>query len=165
MCMKNLNINCLLFENYSSNVETGITFSNVNTMIYAYRNQEDMLVVDEINILLMLNWLEDNYDVIDKNKLDIKVKLSSPRGRSATLAEFSPDEITKTHSIDNILCKNIGALKTIITVNHLSFPDGPGNYYLKVFVRDYNANVDNNNVEPKYDTQFITPIEVVEDDS
>ena len=124
-----------------------------------------MLVVDEINILLMLNWLEDNYDVIDKNKLDIKVKLSSPRGRSATLAEFSPDEITKTHSIDNILCKNIGALKTIITVNHLSFPDGPGNYYLKVFVRDYNANVDNNNVEPKYDTQFITPIEVVEDDS
>ncbi|MBE6845246.1 MAG: hypothetical protein E7508_05975 [Ruminococcus sp.] len=164
--MKNLNINCLLFEKYSSDVESGITFSNVNTMIYAYRNQENVLEVDEIKILLMLNWLEDNYDVIDKNKLDIKVRLSSPRGRSATLAEFSPDdEITKTHSIDNILCKNIGALKTIITVNHLSFPDGPGNYYLKVFVRNYNVNVENDAEEPKYDTQFITPIEVVEDNS
>ena len=161
MCMGNVNINCLLFEDYSSDAESGITFSNVNTMIRTHSGSDNVLLVERFKILVLLNWLSDDYDELINNVLDIRVRLSSPNGLSAKLADYSAEEIKIHRSEDNVLCKNIGTLKSIITVNNLHFPYGVGTYYLKVFVRKRSKN-DCSDENAKFETQFITPIEIVE---
>lgn len=162
MCMKNVNVNCLLFEEYSSNANSGITFSNVNTTIRTHKDQSDTLFVERFKILILLNWLSDEYDELIDNVLDIRVRLSSPMGLSVKLADYSSEEIQIFRAEENVLCKNIGTLKSIVSVNELDFPSGVGRYYLKVFVRK-RSKIETDEESPKFETQFITPIDIIEE--
>lgn len=164
MCMKNVNINCLLFNDYVANRDTGITFNGVTTTIHAYKDDKQTLKINRIKLLLLLDWLPGNDTELTDNAIDIQVHLISQTGMFAVLADISTDGRLTIQDIEyNERKRRVGVMKNIITINDLEFPAGTGEYYLNVYTKLHNiqAGTDNSQKD-KYTLQYTSKIMVDE---
>lgn len=159
MCMKNVNINSFICQSIIGEDVTP-SFLGVTDVLVG-SPKEKSIIVEGFSIVIFTNILQASDEETFFNNYECSLRITSFEGNTTEIARFSLNEDMKIiEKKEGIICRTFGTNKFYVTLKNFDFPDGEGQYIVKVLIRKRSC--DDNLILEK-DTQSMTPLYIISD--
>lgn len=159
MCMKNVNINSFICQNIIGE-DSVPSFLGVSDVLVGSSNEKSV-VVEGFSIVIFANILQASDEEVFFNNYECSLRITSFEGNTTEITRFTLNEDMKIiEKKEDVICRTFGTNKFYVTLKNFDFPDGEGQYIVKVLIRKRSS--DDNMILEK-DTQSMTPLYVTSD--
>lgn len=156
MCIKNINMNSLICKSVKVEKDM-LSFNGVTDILYGEEQEDKSVTVGDFDIITYVNVIQSSAGEKFDSNYECSVRISSFTGEMIEVARFELGEnIIETKQKQGVICKSFGTRKILIPIRNFVFPEGEGDYILKIFIRA----VDDSEEKIPSDIQFMYAFKV-----
>lgn len=160
MCMKNVNINGFVCGSVLGENEIP-SFLGVSDVLYGKKDEEGVVCVDSFYIVVFANIIQAREEENLFTNYECSMRITSFAGKTTEVARFKLGENAKIiEKEEGIVCRNFATNKFFLALKDYPFPDGEGQYILKILIRKKD---EINNAIIENDTQFMMSLHIATD--